>query len=314
GEDGRSLALDLRDGGKLGSSQMVLVANAEMDRQTKEFTLKLGFSKIVSKPVDFAVLDWVIANAGRSKTKSARAEAAEKLLDDKAFEERKTAVLKKMGLAGGVSASAAPVAAGADGQATKKVVPTTVHVPGRVKTTLASNVPAQAQLQEAQATAGLWMKGLLLGLLFPAVLVAGRVFLFNGGYTTAVLTLEGAVLGLLVGLGLSSGLKQMKTPPGLATVAISVLCLTLAVWGMSLGLRVARHLDFVERSQGALNYIREHPNANQAWGVSEWMAVAYNLSGIMLTFAGAIYVIRSVYLNLERAAMSARHKAQREGH
>jgi len=319
GEDGRSLALDLRDHGKLGDCPMVLTTESDMDRPNREFTLKLGFRKIISKPFGFDVLERVIADEPRVRAEALRGEAADKQVDEKLFQERKAAVLKKMGLGeepetgGKGAAEQAPGAPGHGIPTTKKVQITASMVPkaktaavgvaAGPRTTAATAQHGAAPEEELPGTAIHWLKGLLLGLLFPAVLLGLRVFLVSSGYATLLVSLEGVVLGLLLGLGLCIGLKRLPAPPDLVPVAVSALFLTLAVWGLSLYLRHAMNIEFVEYSQAARAHLKD---PGRSWGVSEWMAVAYNLAGGMLTFAFAMCAIRSFYMKLERAARSGK--------
>ncbi|MCY3022354.1 MAG: response regulator [Planctomycetota bacterium] len=143
GEDARGVVLDARDAGKLGDCPVVLVSDTAVDKEVVQFTLKLGFRKVLTKPLAFDVLERVMEDEPR-----ARAESARKELNQKAFQDRKAAVLKKMGLEEGEPADEAAATADeapADNGLAAKKLPPTVRVAGpKGKTATVSVEPPQA--------------------------------------------------------------------------------------------------------------------------------------------------------------------------
>jgi len=297
GEDGRSLALDAQEQGKLRTCPIVLLTDAEMDRETRAFSLKLGFRRILKKPVQFEVLERVITDESRQRSESRKAETADKETDQKAFAERKAAVLRKMGLDETQDAEGpvqkAPDAAQEGPPATKRVSPPTARVaasPATAKAkTAAVGVPGEPSgLATKKEHESCWLRGVALGFLIPAALAVPLAFL-PWGYTNPIVLLEGVVLGTLVGIGLSSGLRRLHGAPSGGAVILSVLLLTLAAWGVLLGLRAMLDMPFVEYSEAARQHLHD---PGRTIGLAEYTAIAYIAAHWILSVAAATFVVR----------------------
>jgi CheY-like chemotaxis protein len=327
GEDGRSLALDLRDAGKLGNAVIVLLTDAEMDKPTIEFTLKLGFRKILRKPVSANVLERLLLDEPRRKAaaekkhhaatssedlqktaekdddkdegKKSEADAegddnAPLILSVKQSTPDKESKTSAIAQAMSTAMSMAPVK-GASPGAAKANVDKFAPPPAPVRAPTPAQKPApRSKVDDKErapgSSSGSGNKGLLLGVAYSLVVALILGMTVSAGYVHSLMIGEGVLIGIAAGIGLIQGWKSAELHPSIVLIGASLSSFT--GWVTLLIVRAVTDVPFVERTEAMIRFTKEHPNHIREWGTSESTALGFIIGQLIVAFIATMFLSR----------------------
>ena len=309
GEDGRSLALDLRDAGKLGDAVLVLLINSPMDKATIDFTLKLGFRKVLRKPISCDVLERILLDEPRRKAAGLKASSGltsqnlqkVDVPDDEAEDNDQPHILPVKQASSFAASKTSAIAQAMNTAMSMPPVKGSSPAPAKAVDKFAppaqaytpSQKPATRVRTEEKSTepsSGSMTKGIVFGAIYAIVAAIILGFTVSAGYVHSFMIGEGVLIGIAAGIGLIQGWKKSELNP--AMITFGALIASFSGWAALLAIRAWTDAPFVERTAAMIQFSKEHPDHVREWGTSESTALGFIIGQLIVAFIVTMFLSR----------------------